>query len=385
MKKLLLIAVVLLPVWSEAQQAFYKITVQLTDLKAPCKAYLVTAFGWTNQRVLDTVEVQNGAFFFKGKVDAPVKAHIVVDHAGKGLNNLGRAADALLVYLEEASMLVKGRDSVCRAVVSGSKLNTAFVQYHSEVLWPAEQAGVRADAAFRAAPERRDKAFIDSLQTTLKEAWKERETLKCNYIKQYPGSYFSLEALMEIAGESPDVSRIDPLFKSLSPVLRNSVAGKKFAALLYDKGPLAIGTYAPDFTQQDMSDHPVKLSDFKGKYVLLDFWASWCGPCRAENPAVLKAYNAYKNKKFTVLGVSLDQPGKKEAWLQAIAKDSLVWTQVSDLQYWNNAVAKQYGVRSIPQNFLLDPKGKIIAKNLRGEALHQKLKEVLGVLSPVPL
>jgi thiol-disulfide isomerase/thioredoxin len=120
------------------------------------------------------------------------------------------------------------------------------------------------------------------------------------------------------------------------------------------------------------------LSSYKGKYVLIDFWASWCGPCRQENPNVVKAYNKYKTKKFTIIGVSLDKPGAKDAWMSAIKNDGLTWTQVSDLQFWDNKAAKLYGITSIPQNFLLDPTGKIIAKNLRGGDLEAKLAEIFG-------
>jgi len=137
----------------------------------------------------------------------------------------------------------------------------------------------------------------------------------------------------------------------------------------------AVGTKALDFTQQDTSGKNISLAQFRGKYVLLDFWASWCRPCRMENPNVVAAYDEFKNKNFTIVSVSLDQD--KSNWLSAIKTDHLTWTHVSDLQFWSNEVAKLYHVESIPQNYLIDPTGTIIAKNLRGDELKTKLLEVL--------
>ena len=131
-----------------------------------------------------------------------------------------------------------------------------------------------------------------------------------------------------------------------------------------------------DFTQADTSGNPVSLSSFRGKYVLVDFWASWCGPCRRENPNVVSEFNKYKDKGFTVLGVSLERPNAKDKWMNAIHDDNLTWTHVSDFKYFENEVAVQYGIQAIPQNLLLDPQGKIIARNLRGEKLQKKLAEI---------
>jgi peroxiredoxin len=138
-----------------------------------------------------------------------------------------------------------------------------------------------------------------------------------------------------------------------------------------------VGREAPDFAMPDITGKQVKLSSFKGKYVLVDFWASWCAPCRQENPNLVKAYHQFKDKNFTVLGVSLDRPGQKDNWVKAINDDKLAWTNVSDLQFWNSEVVSLYGFNGIPFNILVDPQGKVIAEGLRGQSLVAKLGEVL--------
>jgi peroxiredoxin len=138
---------------------------------------------------------------------------------------------------------------------------------------------------------------------------------------------------------------------------------------------VVVGKPAPDFTLNDVDKQEVSLSSFKGKYVLIDFWASWCGPCRAENPNVVKLYKKYKGKNFEILGVSLD--GNEKLWKDAIAKDGLTWRHVSDLMQWNSPVVAQYQIDGIPATVLVDPKGIVVAKNLRGQELEVKLEELL--------
>jgi len=226
--------------------------------------------------------------------------------------------------------------------------------------------------------KKNDPSYQTAIQNRYSSAVKEVTTILQSFITKNPNSYISLMALGELMqADGIEVATLTNLYKGLSESVKRTDFGEELGAQLLSESLTAIGVVAPDFTQNDPNGKPVKLSDFRGKYVLIDFWASWCGPCRKENPTVVKAYAQFKNKNFEILGVSLDNPNAKAAWLKAIETDKLTWTQVSDLQGWNNKVAVLYGVKGIPQNFLLDPKGVIIAKNLRGDELIQTLSTAL--------
>ena len=196
-----------------------------------------------------------------------------------------------------------------------------------------------------------------------------------DFASKHPTSFINPLAIFRYNQVADDIEKTEALYNQLDPQVKATTMGNAVAQYITNAKTNAIGTLLPDFTQPDTSGKPVSLSSLRGKFVLIDFWASWCMPCRQENPNVVQAYKKFKDKNFTVLGVSLDKA--KPAWIDAIAMDGLTWTHVSDLQGWNNSVAQQNQIFSIPQNYLIDPQGKIVGKNLRGAALERKLEKFL--------
>ncbi len=370
------IITVMLPSVLLAQSGTYTLNGKVGSLSAPAKVYLVYN-GATGGRQVDSTAITNGTFSFTGTLVAPESAYLIINKKGTGINT--RAISYISIYLEPATIAVIGPDSLDNAKVTGGQINADNAKL-TVVLAPVTAKMEALNKEYEAAsPEQRQsKDFTDALEKKSDSLEKEQKEIYLTFIKANPNSLISLFALKSCAGSVPDVNEVEPVFNSLSESIRSTKMGIDYATAIAKMKKTAVGAVAPDFTQADTSGKEISLHDFKGKYVLVDFWASWCGPCRAENPNVVKAFNQYKDKGFTVLGVSLDRPGAKEKWLKAIHDDHLTWTQVSDFSFWKNAVAQLYAVQAIPQNFLIGPDGKIVAKNLRGVDLDNKLTELFG-------
>ena len=380
MKKLILSAAMILPFAAMAQQGF-TINGKVGALNAPAKAYLV--YRTPGGQVADSSNIVNGAFSFKGEVEMPVNANIRVIHPQTSAAKT--PIDVLGFYIENKTISITAKDSVKNAVITGSPVNDDNAKLAS-ILKPAmtKMEALQAEFQSKTDEERKAEGYMQTVYDRSDVIEKEMQALSQTFIDANPNSYVALTAFRSVLGYDIDPTTAEPAFNKFSAELKATPLGKNIQSAIDGAKKSQIGTMATDFTQNDPDGKPIKLSDFKGKYVLVDFWASWCGPCRRENPNVVKAFNTYKDKNFTVLGVSLDRPDGKEAWVKAIKDDGLTWSHVSDLKYFDNEASKMYGVQAIPFNFLVDPSGKIVARNLREEALQTKLSELLGASTAAP-
>jgi peroxiredoxin len=351
----------------------------LNNLKESVSSvYMICLDGNTNG--IDSVRVINNKYIFRIQTEVTTLVTIYAKDPGNPDNLIDKY---MLVFLAEpTTVMVYSIDSFSNAKITGSK---AYLEHKKlEALKePFYKEFSKLYENYLNKEKDADIAGMEQLQKRIDSILDHSTLINYKYIKANPSSFLIPHLLnlvtkkLKSNAADEDVDSAELVYNKLSENDKNSYYGKRIRKKL-DSFKINIGMSAPSFVQNDTSGNPISLASFKGKYVLLDFWASWCIPCRAENPTVVKAFNAYKDKGFTVLSISLEKPDAKDKWMEAIHKDGLTWTNLSDLQFWNNTVAKLYKVNSIPQNFLIDPSGKIIGKDLRGTELEKILNEILN-------
>ncbi|NVO30434.1 TlpA disulfide reductase family protein [Hymenobacter lapidiphilus] len=376
MKKTLLPLLLLAaaPLLGQAQApAQFTIKGQLGKIAARSKVFLYDR----EKGYLDSAEVKNGAFVLKGTVAEPAQVTLQLLNNGNRYRLRTGQADNVVLYLEKGTINLQSPDSLGRATVTGTPLNNDYRQLQA-LTKPIQSQFEALYAAYRATPkEQRTPEFMqqsDEQNEALRQIISQQYAA---FIGTHPSSVVSLDLVKEMGLPVPDYTKVAPLFALLAPAVQGSPAGQRYAAELAILKTVSVGAVAPDFTLPTPEGKAVALSSLRGQYVLIDFWANWCGPCREENPNVIKAYNTYKGRNFTVLGVSLDEAKARANWLKAIADDQLPWTQVANPRGGENEAVKRYHIQAIPQNFLIDPQGIIVATNLRGAELQTTLAQLL--------
>lgn len=345
----------------------YTISGTVKNYKNP---YIYLHHKWDDKGFTDSVKVVKNGFSFTGKTP---EANMYWLTFKPDLNSQPN----IIFFVDGGKTTVTmDMDSLQNLDIKGGQAQKDYQDYRSmmngftfqqqQIVQDYNNARAAGDQNTMVAKQQEYEKLSANVRTSLKD-----------FIRSHPKSPVSGYVIFFEYG-NPSVSAQD--LEEVIGYLDKSIQQTKFGQLAQGRLKTMLGTTvgypAIDFSQNDANGKAVKLSDFKGKYVLVDFWASWCRPCRAENPNVVAAYNKYKDKGFTVLGVSFDQ--NRDAWLKAVSDDNLAWQQVSDLKGWGNEVGKIYNISSIPSNLLIDKDGKILGKNLRGADLEQKLEEVLN-------
>ncbi len=322
---------------------------------------------------VDTVKIENGKFTFTGQADEPGMFSLSIDEE--------QNKSYLIIEPGEIKMEIN-RDSIFLNKVSGTYNNDQLTEFSKQGLAfnkRMQDFQKQNKELMVAAQDKNDTVAMTKLRDEFQKIRDDMEVNNEKYIKEHPKAFISLLLVGNMFRVfEPDMEKIGTLYDNLDAKLRDTKTGKLLGKRIAEFNQVGVGKKAPDFAAPNPEGKMTKLSESLGKLTIIDFWASWCGPCRKANPELVAIYNEFHDKGLNIIGVSLDRPGQEDKWKEAIEKDKLTWTQVSNLKFWQDPIAVQYGVQSIPQMFLVNEYGIIVAKDLQGDALRAKIKEFLN-------
>ena len=353
---LLLVAFATLSFSLQAQEQPFTIKGKFSEFQLAEKVYI--QYVYNKSMVKDSAAIMDNMFEFSGKIDAPVKVQLHVPTYEKS-----KAATDFFIEPSQTTEIAVTKYPK-EASITGGKVQNDYLDLKSKLTAYDDKYKATVDEYMKFKDAKNEEG-MKRLDVVFDELSKMKKQVLSGFIKNKPDSYVSFSSLLDIS------YMIDEdflaMYDLLAPVHKASSKGKELQSQIEKTKKTFVGQSIMPFTQKDTSGVDFSIAALKGKYVLIDFWASWCGPCRRENPNIVKAYKNYKDNNFEILGVSLDD--KRDKWIAAIHKDELKWYHVSDLKGWKNEVSEMFGIRSIPQNLLIDPDGKIIARNITGHEL----------------
>jgi len=321
----------------------------------------------------DTVKVENGKFEFKGKfTEGPEIGFILIENLDSGM---------VPFILENGEInITVDKDTIQKSKIGGTNNNDKFQEYNdgSSVIYKKMLAFQKNNQQkFMDAQKINDTVTMNSLRKQNMTFQKDMDKFSETFVEKNPNAFLSALLLENFIGrQTLEAAKIEKMYNALASDIKKTKSGARVNDFIKSQNAITIGSVAPDFSAPNPEGKNVSLKESLGKVTIIDFWASWCGPCRAENPNVVALYNEFHPKGLNIIGVSLDKDAAK--WKEAIAKDQLTWTHISNLKFWDDAIAKQYNVKSIPATFILDASGKIVAKDLRGAELKAKIAELLA-------
>lgn len=348
----------------------YRVEGNATGFDDGTQVFVYTILDNNQPKVIDTLTIEKGKF---------MGTYTKTDDISVNYLRVDKLKNTLLYFPENVDLKATlFKDSIQSSFVSGSAQNDNYKEY-SEQIRSYNNQKIENVKRFRKARKEQDNLLVSEIQKENIALINEESNFKKQFVTNSSNSLISVTLLSEMVSRK-EISTVEAItiIDNLSPKVAAKGSTKNLIVLINSMKKADVGEKAPEFSAPNPDGKIIALYDVLGKYTIIDFWASWCKPCRRENPNVVKVYNKYHNKGLNIISVSLDKQGQKERWIKAIKDDNLTWKHVSNLKFWSEPVAQQYNVRSIPATFLLDENGIIIAKNLRGNALDVKIASLLG-------